>query len=90
MDQLKELDTLLRQGPLAHGWSTNIWTSRRIAILIRRHFTVSYHPDHALRIVKRRLGWSCQKPTRRALERDEDAIKLWKQKEFPRIKKRKI
>jgi len=32
------------------------------------------------------MGWSCQKPARRALERDEQAIGVWKQRRWPALK----
>jgi hypothetical protein len=33
------------------------------------------------------LGWSYQKPERRALERDDEAIDRWKRQTWPRVKK---
>lgn len=86
-DELPELERLLLQGPVAHGWRTQLWTGARIARLIRRRFGVEYSGDHALRLVKTRLGWSCQKPARRARERDEAAIAAWRRRDWPRIKK---
>ena len=85
---LATLETELRKGATAHGWKSELWTGKRVAILIRRLFDVRYTADHALRIVKNRLQWSCQKPERRARERDEAEIDRWKREEFPRIKKR--
>jgi transposase len=72
--QLKELEGLLLQGAVAHGWRTELWTAARAAELIDRHFGVSFHPEHVRKILKRRLRWSSQKPQRRARERDEAAI----------------
>ena len=86
-EQLPQLERMLLKGPTAHGWSTHLWTGARIALLIKRRFGVRYTPDHALRVVKKRLGWSCQKPSLRARERDETEIKRWKREEWPRIKK---
>ena len=85
--QMLLLERLLLQGPTAHGWHTCLWTGSRIARLIRGHFGVVYCADHALRVVKQRLGWSCQKPERRARERDEAEIARWKREKWPRIKK---
>src|SRR5271166_6037427 len=84
-DQLHELDGLLRQGAAHHGWPNRLWTTARVAQLIRRHFGVSFHPDHVGRFLRQRLGWTPQKPRRRARERDEEAIARWKRDEFPRI-----
>jgi transposase len=58
-----------------------------MAELIRREFAIQYHRDHIGRLLHS-LGWSVQKPERRALERDEEAIARWKRKDWPRIKKR--
>jgi len=77
---------LLLQGPLVHGYNTNVWTTARIAELIRREFGVSYHRDHIGRLMHS-LNWSHQKPEKRAVERNEEVIERWKQKDWPRIKK---
>lgn len=82
----KRLVRLLLKGPTAQGYRTNLWTTARIAELIRSNFGVEYHRDHIGRLMHS-LGWSPQKPERRALERDEGKIARWKQKELPRIKK---
>ncbi len=65
---------MLLEGAKAHGWRTELWTARRAAELIERHFHVRFHPEHVRKILKRRLRWSSQKPRRRARERDEAAI----------------
>ncbi len=84
-DQLRRLDALLAQGADAHGWPNRLWTTARVAQVVHRHFGVSYHPDHVGRFLRQRLGWSVQKPRRRARERDEAAILRWQSEEFPRI-----
>lgn len=84
--QRKRLVRLLLKGAQAYGYRTNLWTTARIAELVRSEFGVEYHRDHVGRLMHS-LGWSPQKPERRALERDEDEIARWKQKEWPRIKK---
>lgn len=84
--QQRRLLKLLLKGPLAHGYNTNVWTTARIAEVIRRAFGVSYHRDHIGRLMHS-LSWSHQKPEKRAVERDEEAIQHWKQKDWPRVKK---
>jgi transposase len=84
--QRKRLVRALLKGPIAQGYRTNLWTTARIAEVVEREFGVSYHPDHIGRLMHS-LGWSPQKPERRALERDEEDIERWKQKSWPRIKK---
>jgi transposase len=82
----KRLVRLLLKGSLAYGYRTNLWTTARIAELVEREFGVRYHRDHIGRLMHG-LGWSAQKPERRALERDEQEIARWKREEWSRIKK---
>jgi transposase len=84
--QRRRLVKSLSKGPLAHGYNTNVWTTARIAELIRREFGVSYHRDHVGRLMHT-LHWSHQKPEKRAVERDEETIEHWKRKDWPRVKK---
>jgi transposase len=84
--QRKRLVRLLLKGPMAQGYRTNLWTTPRIAEMVEREFGVRYHPDHIGRLMHS-LGWTPQKPERRALERNEEEIERWKQEEWPRIKK---
>jgi transposase len=85
--QRRRLGQLLREGPRKHGYGTELWTLARVAELIRRRFGVRYHPGHVWYLL-RGMGWSCQKPQRRARERDEAAIRRWRQQDWSRIKKR--
>lgn len=85
--QQRRVVRLLLRGALAHGYATELWTCERVAELIEREFDVEYHRDHVGRLLQG-LGWSYQKPQRRALERDETAIERWKQRDWPRIKKK--
>jgi transposase len=57
-----------------------------VAEVIREEFGVVYHPAHVSRVV-RELGLSLQKPMRRANQRDEQAIKRWKEERWPSLKK---
>ena len=85
--QKGKLVRILLRGPLALGYKTDLWTLKRIAQIIRRQFGVKYHPGHVWKIL-RQLNWSCQKPERRATQRDEQAIAHWKRYIWPHIKKK--
>ena len=84
--QKERLVRYLAKGPLAQGYRTELWTTQRIAELIESKFGVRYHRDHVGRLLHE-LGWTHQKPERRALERDEEAIERWKRTQWPRVKK---
>lgn len=85
--QVQQLSRILLQGPSAYGFSNELWTLPRVAKVIKRSFGVSYDPSGIWHVLHR-MGWSCQKPERRARERDEDAIARWRKFDWPRIKKR--
>jgi transposase len=83
--QLRELERLLLEGASRHGWPNDLWTAARVKEVIRRHFGINHHPEHVRKVLKRRLGWTSQKPQTKAKERDEEGIRRWKEEEFPRI-----
>jgi transposase len=85
--QRRRLERLLLKGARAAGYESDLWTCPRIAELIAEEFDVSYHPDHIGRLL-RSLGWSPQRPQRRAAERDEARIQGWVREAWPRIKKK--
>jgi transposase len=84
--QKQRLVRQLLRGPTSFGYATQIWTAKRIAGLIKGLFGVSYHPAHVGRLMHG-LGWSHQKPERRAVERDERAIQEWRSTRWPRVKR---
>ena len=83
----EKLEAALLAGPEAAGFASDLWTCPRVRDLIRRRFGVRYHVDHIGRLL-RALGWSPQRPQRRAVERDEEKIQGWVKKSWPRIKKK--
>lgn len=76
---------MLAKGSKAHGWHNELWTAARVARLIDREFGLDYHPEHVRKVLKRRLGWTSQKPRRKARERDDEEVARWVGDEFPRI-----
>jgi transposase len=85
--QKAKLEQRLLAGPERLGYDTSLWTSERVAELIEQDFGVCYHPGHVWKILVA-LGWSCQRPVGRALERNEEAIRHWKKVTWPDIKKK--
>jgi len=84
--QLATIERALRAGPRAQGFATDLWTLPRVAELIERLTDVRHHPGHVWRVLLG-LGWSLQRPARRARERDERAIEQWKTQRWPQLKK---
>ena len=85
--QLEQLRRGLKEGPEVLGYGTSLWTTWRVADLIERQTGQKFHPGHVWRIL-RSLGWSCQRPTGRATQRDEPAIRRWKRVRWPELKKK--
>jgi transposase len=88
-DQLALIERELLLGATAHGYSADLWTLPRVAKLISSVTSVDYHPGHVWRIL-RKMGWSLQRPTLQAKERDEAKIQQWKQGTWEELKKRFI
>jgi transposase len=86
--QLRALERALKRGPEAFGFVSGLWTARRVRDLIVDQTGVRYHEDHVWRLL-RQLKWSCQRPTGKALERDEAAIRHWKKRRWPQLKKKR-
>jgi len=84
--QLRKVENALLQGAIANAYPTELWTLRRVAEVIEAKTGVAYHPGHVWRIL-RRLGWSRQKPARRAVERDQEKIDTWVKERWPDLKK---
>lgn len=85
--QRAQLEVVLLRGARASGFESDLWTCPRIAQVIGRRFGIGYHVDHIGRLL-RSLGWTPQRPTRRALERDEEGIQRWIRRDWPRLKKK--
>lgn len=86
-EELIHLQVALLEGPTAHGFGTELWTLKRVRLFIEREFGVRYSEVHVWRLLGQ-LGFSSQKPERRALERDEVAIEHWKRRTWPGLKKK--
>jgi len=82
--QRAELVGVLNAGPQASGFDGG-WTIARVAMVIRRRFGVLYRYPSAVWTLLHRLGFSVQKPARRAVERDEAAINRWRTQTWSQV-----
>jgi transposase len=83
---LAKVTRALEKGPKANGYPTELWTLSRVADVIEKVTGVKYHPGHVWRVL-RQMGWSRQRPARRATERDDEAIEQWVNERWPKLKK---
>lgn len=84
--QKKKLLAILVRGSIAYGYQTDLWTLQRVREVIIEKFGVHYTIPHCWNLMMG-FGWSCQKPVKRAKERNEEAIRTWKRWVWPQIKK---
>lgn len=85
--ELERLVRILLKGARAYGFSTELWTLRRVQHVIEQEYATSYHVGHLWRVL-RELGFSAQKPARRAREQDEAAVQAFRERDWPAIKKK--
>ena len=82
----EQLVELLEEGAQAHGWETDLWTSKRVAELIEDEFGIDYTPRHCSRIL-RELGYRPVKPREGAAEKDPEEKERWLNEEAEQLKK---
>jgi transposase len=82
----KRLEEFLLAGPLAAGFRTELWTLSRIRDLIEREFGVRYSVGHVFKIVTG-LGFTSQKPEKRAREQDPEKVRDFRNRTWARLKK---
>ncbi|WP_406053454.1 winged helix-turn-helix domain-containing protein [Streptomyces sp. NBC_01077] len=85
--QVERVRTALEQGAQAHGFEADLWTLERVGAVVTRETGVTLSKASVWRLLTGRLGWSLQRPERRAVERNESEIARWIAHEWPRIKK---
>jgi transposase len=85
-EQLLRVQTVLKAGAETFGYDTGLWTAARVGHVIEREFGIRYTKGHVWWVLKQ-LGWSCQRPAGRAIERDEEKIRRWKKRRWPELKK---
>ena len=83
--QLATVEQALLKGATASGFTGELWTLERIALVIQRLTGVQHHSAHVWALLRHRLGWSVQHPVRRAAERDQAAIDRWVKDQWPQI-----
>lgn len=86
-DQVETVRAALERGARAHGFEADLWTLERVGVVVDRVTGVSLSRASVWRLLTGRLGWSLQRPERRAREREESEIARWIAHEWPRIKK---
>jgi len=85
--QLEELASALLKKPSEYGFETELCTLRRVGVLIHRLYGVKFGLTN-IWLILGALGFSPQKPERRAIERNEKAVRTWKRCTWPALKKR--
>lgn len=84
-EQFAELkQNITEKTPENFGLGTQLWTLPAVRTMMAAEFGVEVHRTTAMRMLHK-LGLTPQKPTRRSVERDEDAIERWKTEDFPKI-----
>ena len=86
-EQLGQVENALVNGAAANGYQTDVWTLPRVAEVIQHVTGVSYHPGHVWYVLRDQLDWTCQRPARRAVERNDEAIERWVKQRWPQLKK---
>lgn len=79
----------LRKNPKSFGFATELWTAKRLAYVIERRWGVTFNSNYLSAWLTQRKV-TPQKPEKRALERNDDAIEHWRTHEWPRIQNARV
>ena len=85
--QLAQVERALTEGAAANGYRNDLWTLPRVAEVIARLTGVTYHPGHVWHLLREQLGWTWQRPSRRAVERNAASVEQWVKERWPHVKK---
>jgi transposase len=86
-EQLAAVEEALSNGAEASGYANELWTLPRVAKVIASVTGVSYHPGHVWYVLRDQLNWTWQRPARRAVERNDEAVEHWVKQRWPQLKK---
>lgn len=87
VEQKKGLSRMILKNPTFYGYETQLWTLERITACVKKEFGIAYRP-RSLSHMLHTLGFSCQKPERRAKERNEKKIVEWRKHTWPALLKK--
>jgi transposase len=85
--ELRSIPEFLWHGPEAYDFRGQVWTCARIVKVVEWEFGVRYHKDHVGRLLKA-LHWTPQQPIKRAIQRNDEAIRLWRDETWPELRRR--
>ena len=61
-EQFAQIPALIARGATAFDFQDDRWTTKRVAIILKQVFGVSYHPGHVSRLLQKHCpGWHDQK-----------------------------
>lgn len=81
---MKRIVSRLRQEATSCGFETPLWTTKRVAQIITKETKKQLDYSNVWRLLKR-MGFTNQKPEKRAYEQDKKAVKKWLKEEWPKI-----
>jgi transposase len=85
-EDLAKLPALLSRGAEAFGFHGAVWTCERVAAVIQTIFGVRYTPQRVGGLL-REIGWSRQKPQRKARQQDAEAVETFRRETWPAVKR---
>lgn len=85
--QEKIIRRWLSEAASEHGFSTDLWSTPRLAQLIEEEFGVRFHANYLCDWLRQR-DYTPQKPRRVPREQDEAVIAKWLAEDWPRIKRK--
>ena len=80
-------DTVLGQSPLQLKFPFALWTAAMVRDLIAKHLGVHLSHSSVCRLLGQ-MGLSAQRPLWRAYQQDPEAVRRWKEEDYPKLRSR--
>jgi transposase len=88
-ETMTTLPEILARGAQSFGYQTDLWTLGRIVDVLEKEWGVRYTKSGVWVMLKRN-GFSWQRPSRRAREKDPAKVAYWTRYTWPRLKKKPV
>lgn len=85
-EQLDTLSEFLKKGAESYEFTGDYWTHSRVKVVLEKEYGVVYGVKQVGRILAK-IGWTRQKPQKKAAQQDAAKVTQWKEEDLPALKK---
>jgi transposase len=89
-EEVKLVEAALLQGPVKNGYRNDLWTLRRMSAVVAKVTGRKAPSTTRTWNILREMGWSCQRPAKRARQQNAEAVAAFRTQTWQAIKKKPV